>query len=130
MKAVIILGHGSRIPDAGKDMEKVATILKDKYALDMVKSCYLSRLGPNFPQTLEACVSEGAKEVIVIPYFLNMGQHIRKDIPQIMQEEAIKYPNIKLIYGKHLGFDDAFADIIFKRIQESSQFNDVRIIDF
>jgi len=129
MKAVILLGHGSRVPGAGQDMEKVGRILQEKYTLDIVKSCHLSRLGPLFPETLAACVSEGAKEVIVIPYFLNMGIHIRLDIPEMMQAEAQKYPEVKIIYGKHLGYDDSIADIIHKRIEESSQLEDVRKIE-
>jgi sirohydrochlorin ferrochelatase len=126
MRAIILLGHGSRVPDAGKEMERAAELLKEKYGLEMVKSCNMSRLGPHFPETLEECARNGAKEVIVIPYFLNMGLHIRLDIPEMMQEEALKYPDIKLVYGKQLGFDDSFVDILFKRIQESLTLKDVR----
>lgn len=128
MKAVILLGHGSRVPGAGDDMGKAAGLLKEKYQLDMVKSCHMSRLGPHFPETLASCVSKGAKEVVVIPYFLNMGLHIRLDIPEMMQEEAEKYPDVKLVYGKHLGLDEAFADILYKRIEASSNLPDVREI--
>jgi len=126
MRAIILLGHGSRVPGAGKDMEKAAELLINKYQLGMVKTCHMSRLGPLFPETLESCIKEGAKEVIVIPYFLNMGLHIQLDIPEMMQEEAEKYPDVKLIYGKHLGFDEVFADILHKRIEESSILQDVR----
>ena len=129
MKAVILLGHGSRVPGAGQDMEKLAQILKKKYTLDMVKSCHLSRLGPHFPETLSECVAQGANEVIVIPYFLNMGIHVRLDIPEMIQAEAKKYPDVKIIYGKHLGYDDSLADIIYKRIEESSKIDDVRNIE-
>ncbi len=126
MRAIILLGHGSRVPGAGKDMERAAELLKKKYGLEMVKSCNMSRLGPHFPETLEECVNNGAKEIIVVPYFLNMGLHIRLDIPEMMQEEALKYPDIKLVYGKQLGFDDVFVDILYKRIEESKFFPDVR----
>ena len=126
MRAIILLGHGSRVPGAGKDMEQAGNLLKEKYNLDMVVSCFMSRLGPHFPETLEKCVKEGAKEITVIPYFLNMGLHIRLDIPEMMQEEANKYTDIKLVYGKQLGFDDVFADILYKRIEESAELPDVR----
>jgi sirohydrochlorin ferrochelatase len=126
MKAVILLGHGSRVPGAGDDMEKAARMLKEKYPLGRVVSCHMSRLGPHFPETLAACVSQGAKEVVVIPYFLNMGLHIRLDIPEMMQEEAEKYPDVKLVYGKHLGFDEAFVDILHKRVEESDDLPDIR----
>lgn len=126
MRAIILLGHGSRVPGAGKDMERAVELLKSKYNHEMVVSCNMSRLGPHFPETLEKCISEGAKEIIVIPYFLNMGVHIRLDIPEMMQKEAAKYSDIKLIYGKQLGFDDVFADILHKRIEQSASLSDVR----
>jgi len=128
MKAVILLGHGSRVPGAGQNMEIIANALQEKYAVDLVKSCYLSRLGPNYPEILEECVTQGANEIIVIPYFLNMGIHIRMDIPKMMQVEAEKYPDIKIIYGRHLGYDDSLADLVYKRVEESYPLPDVRNI--
>lgn len=128
MRAIILLGHGSRVPDAGKDMEQAVNLLKEKYKLKMVTGCHMSRIGPHFPETLKQCVSQGAKEIIVIPYFLNMGLHIRLDIPEMMQEEAKKYPGIRLVYGKQLGFDDVFADILNKRIEQSVELPDVRAL--
>ena len=129
MRAVIILGHGSRVPEAGKDMETVATLLKKDYNLEMVEACQMSRLGPHYPETLAKCVKNGATEVVVIPYFLNSGLHIRLDIPEMMKEEAEKYPHVKMIFGRHLGFDPKFADIIYRRIQESLDLPDVRRLE-
>ncbi|MFH2043563.1 MAG: CbiX/SirB N-terminal domain-containing protein [Pseudomonadota bacterium] len=129
MKAFILLGHGSRVPGAGKDMETAALMLEEKYQLDIVECCNMSRLGPHFPETLKTCVLKGATEVIVIPYFLNMGLHIRLDIPEMMKKEAEKYPGIRLVYGKHLGFDEAFVDILHKRIEQSAALPDVREIE-
>ena len=126
MKAIILLGHGSRVPEAGKDMEEAARILKDKYDFEMVVSCHMSRLGPHLPETLAKCVSDGATEVIVIPYFLNQGLHIRLDVPEMLQAEAEKYPDLRLVYGKPLGFDPLFVDILKKRIDESWDLPDVK----
>ncbi len=126
MRAIIILGHGSRVPEAAKNMEIVASLLKKKYDLQMVEVCHMSRLGPHYPETLARCVQRGATEVLVIPYFLNNGLHIRLDIPEMMKAGAEKYPHVKMIFGKHLGFDPMYADIIYQRIQESLDLPDVR----
>ena len=107
-------------------MEKAALGLKEKYGFDLVDTCYMSRLGPHFPETLAICVGKGATEVFVIPYFLNLGLHIRLDIPEMMQAEAEKYPNLRLVYGKQLGYDEAFVDVLKKRIDESESLPDVR----
>lgn len=125
-KAVILLGHGSRVPEAGKHMEKVAEGLKRKYGYHMVEVCYMSRLGPHFPEIFEKCVAQGAADVMVIPYFLHDGLHLVLDIPEMMQELAAQYPHVKLILGKNLGFDDALVDLVEKRIEDSKDCCDVR----
>ncbi len=40
-EAIILLAHGSRVPEAGRDMEQVANRLKEKYTYPIVEICYL-----------------------------------------------------------------------------------------
>ncbi|MFC1835648.1 sirohydrochlorin chelatase [Thermodesulfobacteriota bacterium] len=123
---IILLGHGSRVPEAGKNMELVAEGLKQKYGYEIVEVCYLSRLGPHFPEIFEKCVEQGATDVKVIPYFLHEGLHIVLDIPEMMQEVANGHPNVKVVLGKNLGFDTLLVDLVEKRIAESQDRCDVR----
>ena len=51
-EAIILMGHGSRVPEAGKDMEEVARRLKEKYGYPRVEICSMSGLGPRFPRGL------------------------------------------------------------------------------
>ncbi|MGC8602117.1 MAG: sirohydrochlorin chelatase [Desulfomonilaceae bacterium] len=125
-KAIILMGHGSRVPDAGKHMEKVALGLRAKYGYSIVEICYMSRLGPHFPEICEKCIDQGATEIVVIPYFLHDGLHLVLDIPEMMQKIAASYPNVKLVLGKNLGFDDVLVDLVQRRISASLQNCDVR----
>jgi precorrin-8X/cobalt-precorrin-8 methylmutase len=125
-EAIILLGHGSRVPGAGRDMERVANYLKEKYGHPIVEICHLSRWGPHFPEVLEKCVHQGARKIIVVPYFLHAGLHILLDIPEILQEEAQKFPEVKVILGKSLGFNEALVDLIQRGIEEAREFCDVR----
>lgn len=124
--AIIILGHGSRVPEASQAMDKVANTLKEKYGYSIVETCNMSLLGPKFEETLAKCAEQGAKNIILIPYFLHEGIHMKIDVPKIMQRYIQKYPDVKLIFGKSLGFDPFLADIVQKRIDESTQLCDVR----
>jgi sirohydrochlorin ferrochelatase len=125
-KAIIILGHGSRVPDAGKHMEKVAAGLKEKHGYGIVEVCYMSRLGPHFPEIFEKCVQQGATDIMVIPYFLHDGLHLVLDIPEMLQEVAEQYPHVKLVLGENLGFDESLVDLVERRIAESKGRSDVR----
>lgn len=124
--AVIILGHGSRVHNAGSDMEKIAALLSEKYGYPTVAVCFMSRLGPHFPEVLQQVVEGGAEHVLVIPYFLHTGLHIRLDIPEMMKEEARKYPGVRIQLGKHLGYDESLAALVAKRIGESAGEKDIR----
>jgi precorrin-8X/cobalt-precorrin-8 methylmutase len=125
-ETIILMGHGSRVPGAGRDMEEVAQRLKDKYGYPRVEICFISRLGPHFPEIFEKCVNQGAKKVLAIPYFLHEGLHLLLDIPEMMQKEASKFPHVKLILGRSLGFDEGLVDLVERRIEESKDLLDVR----
>ena len=128
--AIILLGHGSRAAGAAEDMEKVVARLKQKLDYDIVDICQMSGLGDLFPEVFDRCVSRGATRIMVVPYFLHFGVHLRQDVPAMMMEKARQYQHVKLILGKHIGFDDALVGIIKKRISESEELYDIREIEF
>jgi precorrin isomerase len=125
-ETIILMGHGSRVPGASRDMEEVARRLRDKYDYPRVEICFVSRLGPHFPEIFERCVNQGAKKVLAIPYFLHEGLHLLLDIPEMMQKEANRFPDVKLILGRSLGFDEGLVDLVERRIEESKDLCDVR----
>jgi sirohydrochlorin ferrochelatase len=125
-EGIVLLGHGSRVPEAGRNMEKVAYALKEKYGYAVVEVCYMSRLGPHFPEVFRKCVAQGATHIIVIPYFLHGGLHIVHDIPAMMQDLANEYPHVTVIFGNSLGFDSVLVDLVERRISESRALCDVR----
>ena len=86
----------------------------------------MSRLGPHYEETFEKCVFRGARKITVIPYFLHQGLHIRLDIPEMMQACSKRFPNVRVVLGNTLGYDDAIADLVQRRIEEAKDLGDVR----
>jgi len=125
-EAILLMGHGSRVPGAGKDMEEVARRLRKNYGYPRVEICFMSGLGPNFPEMFQRCVEQGANHILVIPYFLHVGMHILQDIPEMMRKEVERFPDVELILGKGLGFDESLVDLVHRSIQESKDLEDVR----
>ena len=126
VEAVILLGHGSRVPEAGKDMERVAARLREKYGYQLVEVCFMSRLGPSFPEIFQKCVNLGATKVLVIPYFLHSGLHLVRDVPEMIQEQVEKFPGVIVQIGRGFGFDEMLVDLVQARIEEARSFSNVR----
>ena len=124
--AIILLGHGSRAVGAAEDMERVVARLKQELDYDIVHICQMSGLGNHFPEVFDRCVAQGATKVVVMPYFLHFGIHLRQDVPRLMLEKAREYPHVRMTLGKHLGFDDALVEIVKQRITESEIMDDIR----
>ena len=125
-EAIILLGHGSRVPGAGEGMEQVARRMQERLGGKMIATCYMSKLGPHFPEVFDACVARGARRIIVIPYFLHAGLHLREDIPELLREKVRECPGVELILGKNLGFDECLVDLVIKRWEESGDLPDIR----
>ncbi|MDX9787517.1 MAG: precorrin-8X methylmutase [Desulfobacterales bacterium] len=126
--AVMLLGHGSRVPGADESMLRVADTLKKTGRYHQVETCNMSRLGPHFEEVFEKCVHHGARSVLLLPYFLNQGLHMKLDIPEKMQTAVQQYPHVKLVFGKNLGYDPLLVRLVEKRIAESVNLGDVREI--
>ena len=127
--AVILLGHGSRVPGAGDALVRVAENLRKRLSDTRVESCYMSRLGPHFPETFAMLVEGGARNVVVIPYFLFTGLHIQLDIPEMLQRCCLEHPAVRVVYGEPLGFHESLVDIVEERVKAASTLADVREID-
>ena len=124
-RAVILIGHGSRAVGADDAMDLVAGRLRAATAA-IVEVCRMSGRGVPFAATFEQCIRQGATEVIVLPYFLHLGVHLRQDLPEMLCAVAGKYPAVRLILGKHLGYDDVLVSLVEKRLRESASLCDVR----
>jgi sirohydrochlorin ferrochelatase len=124
--AVILIGHGSRAMGADDDMERIAGRLRAVAGGRIVDLCRMAGRGTSFGEVFERCVRQGAKTVIVIHYFLHFGVHLRHDIPEMLRDAVARHPEVRLVLGRHLGYDDALVTLVEKRIVESAVLWDIR----
>ena len=118
-EAIILLGHGSRVPDAGKDMERVSARLQEKYGYKLVEVLFHVEAWTSFPGSVREVLKLGASKVLVIPYFLHSGLHLVLDLPEMLQEQARRFPGVTLRIGGGLGSMKVLVDLIQTRIEET-----------
>ncbi len=125
-EAIILLGHGSRVPHAADPMYEAARGLERRAGFGRVEVCFMSRLGPHLPEVFDACVARGARRVMVVPYFLHGGMHLKIDIPELLRECVMRHPQVRVVFADRLGYDERFVEILERRIRGARLFPDIR----
>jgi sirohydrochlorin ferrochelatase len=119
--AVLLMAHGSRIPEANDAVRDIAAMLKEMTRFEIVEVSFREQHLPNIQQGIDACVEAGAERIILMPYFLYMGAHVREDLPAEMAEAKQRYPRVGFVMGSHLGTHRKLAEIVAERIAETTE---------
>ena len=120
MKGLLIIGHGSRSKQAVSEFETIVGLARTKavnYA--MVAGAHMELAQPAIPETVENMVLYGVTDITVVPYFLFNGNHIKQDIPEILDEQKKIYPTISFRFANPIGIEALMTDIIINRAQEA-----------
>ena len=117
--AVLLMAHGSRIPEANDAVREIAAMVKEMTKFDIVEVSFREQHLPNIQQGIDNCVDQGAERIILMPYFLYMGAHVREDLPKEMAEAKQRYPRVEFVMGGHLGAHRKLAEIVAERIADT-----------
>ena len=117
--AILLMAHGSRIPEANDAVHEIAAMVKAMTGYDNVEVSFREQHLPNIQQGIDACVAKGAKRVILMPYFLFIGAHVQEDLPEEMNRARERYPRVEFAMGTHLGVHRKLAEVVVERIAES-----------
>jgi sirohydrochlorin ferrochelatase len=117
--AILLMAHGSRIPEANDAARAIAQRVKLMTDFDIVEVSFREQHLPNIQQGVDSCVAQGAKRILLVPYFLYMGAHVLEDLPEELEEARLRHPDVEMVLGKHLGVHNKLAEIVVERIAES-----------
>ncbi|AIJ06099.1 sirohydrochlorin cobaltochelatase [Methanocaldococcus bathoardescens] len=144
MEALVLVGHGSRLPYSKELLVKLAEKVKEKNIFPIVEIGLMEFNEPTIPQAVKKAIEQGAKKIIVVPVFLAHGIHTTRDIPRLLglinddeehehhhhehghghhhhhhhhhEHEKLEIPeDVEIIYREPIGADDRIVDIIIDR---------------
>ena len=116
-RALILVDHGSVVKEANEMLVEVADRVREscKSEFDIVRYAHMEIAEPTISQAFDACVADGADEVIVHPYFLSPGRHSMRDIPAMVEDAARKHPHTSYRVTEPLGLHQKIVDVILER---------------
>ncbi len=113
---VLIIGHGSKDPNARMSIIYVADGLKPQFR--NVNYCFLEIEEPNISQGLEKCTRNFPEVLVVMFYFLHEGAHVKRDVHQDLKPAIEKSKLKKVFVTEHLGINNKMVDLIIERARE------------
>ena len=113
---VMIIGHGSKDPNAQTSLDYIVNELSDSYR--NVSRCWLEIEQPDIFEGVKKCEKDNPKVLVIVFYFLHEGAHVKTDI-NIDLIPALKNSNLKNTYiTKHIGIDQKIINLIIERAKE------------
>ena len=121
IRAILLVDHGSRRPEASALLDSVAAELRQRMPDHVVRVAHMEIVEPTVAQGIDACVEAGAREIVVHPYFLGPGNHTRESIPQLVGVAAQRHPHLRVRISEPLGLHSKLVDVIVERVETASQ---------
>ncbi len=117
MNALIILAHGSRRQESNQEIIEltfqVKSIANDEY--DIIEYAYLELAEPALLQCIDNVISNGASSITVFPYFLNSGNHVKRDIPAMIESASSNHPDCRFDISAFIGMHKDMPKLILEQ---------------
>jgi sirohydrochlorin ferrochelatase len=117
--ALLLMAHGSREADANDDLHHVAGEMRRRGGFDVVQAAFLELAEPTIPDAAARCVEQGAKCVVMLPYFLSAGVHVRRDLAALREELTGRFPKIEFRLAEPLGQHPLLLEVVAARARQA-----------
>jgi sirohydrochlorin ferrochelatase len=134
--AVVVVGRGSTDPDANADLAKAARLLADGRTLGtglqaglpdgiptpplgLVEPAFVSLARPGVAGALDRCAAQGARRIVVVPYFFFTGRLVER-IAEETRDWAAAHPGTDVVVGAHMGVDARLITLAWERYDEAA----------
>lgn len=120
--ALLLIAHGSRRNEANEDLDHLAARIRSQGQYDLVQTSYLELAEPCIVTSGRLCVEQGAERIIMLPYFLSPGVHVREDLVKAQMSLRAQFPEVEFLLGEPLGGHPLLLEIVVQRAREALQF--------
>jgi sirohydrochlorin ferrochelatase len=120
--ALLLIAHGSRQEEANADLLFVAAGLRER-GWAIVEASFLELAEPDIGQGGARCVEQGARRVILVPYFLSEGVHVRRDLSEARAKLAGRFPDVDFRLAEPLGQHPLLVEVVAERVREVTTTN-------
>jgi sirohydrochlorin cobaltochelatase len=93
-RGLILLAHGARDPAWAAPFEAVVARIRDRAPGTRVRLAFLELMTPGLAEAGAELAALGCERIDVVPAFLGMGGHVRRDVPAQLDLLKDAHPGI------------------------------------
>jgi sirohydrochlorin ferrochelatase len=117
--ALLLIAHGSRHAEANADLHHLAEQCR-LAGHEIVVSSFLELAAPGIEDGGRQCVAAGAARVVLVPYFLSAGIHVRRDLVAARDALAAEFPGVEFLLAEPMGRHPLLVEVVLQRAAEAS----------
>lgn len=117
---ILLFAHGSRVEEANDRVRALARRVQIEGGFTNVRAAFLEMAEPGLGRAIDEAVRAGARRVVVLPYFLTTGVHLRQDLPALLARERAAHPEVEFLMSESLEGHPLLPSILLERIHEVS----------
>lgn len=115
--ALLFVAHGTPLAAANEPVHAVAERVGVALGYRCTRLAFLDCNAPSIPDAIAQLVADGYRRLVILPYFLHFGRHIRTDLPAHFADAQRRYPALQLLVAHHLGYDPLLVAITADRVR-------------
>lgn len=113
-----MFAHGSTVESANDAVRAVTSRMARRGGYDLVETAFLEGGKPDLMTAAETLIQRGARRIVVLPYFLTLGTHLKRDLPRLVAEIRQVHPEIEMQVTPPLDGHPALEQILVARAEE------------
>ncbi len=111
---LVVFAHGSPVESANEAVREICRRVSDAGGY-LVEAAFLERGTPTLEGAVDRLAENGVERVIVVPYFLTLGLHLQRDLPELVNQVSARHPGIRIEATPPLDGHSSLIDILLDR---------------
>lgn len=117
MTGIAVFAHGSSVESANEAVRIVVREMARRLGDgSLIETTFLEGGQPSLQGGVEKLMERGATRIVVVPYFLTLGLHLKRDLPALIAQLRETYPQLTdVVVTDPLDGHPALAEILAAR---------------
>jgi sirohydrochlorin ferrochelatase len=118
MTGLLVFAHGSSVESANEAVRNVTAELANLGGYELIETAFLEGGQPDLIGGVGKLLERGARRIVVLPYFLTLGLHLKRDLPALIAQAREAFPEaLEIAVTEPLDGHPALARILLERAQ-------------